>query len=59
MQQLGKHIPATNVHTTTEGNPLLDNRAVNTVSFVGSVPRSYKGIEKMQQRDRVQRGVQQ
>jgi hypothetical protein len=46
-QRLGKHIPAIHVQATIEGHPLLGNRAVNMVFSVSSVPRSYKGTEKM------------
>jgi hypothetical protein len=48
-QRVGKHIPATQVHATIEGHPLLDNGQINThfrkektVFSVGYVPRNYK-----------------
>jgi hypothetical protein len=40
-QQLDKNILATNAHATTEGYPLLVNRAVKMVFSMGSVPRLY------------------
>jgi hypothetical protein len=38
-QRLDKNIPATNVHATIEGYPLVGNGVVNTVFSMGSVPR--------------------
>jgi hypothetical protein len=43
-QWIGKNIPATNVHVTVEGYLLLGNGAVNTVFYMGSVPRLYNEI---------------
>jgi hypothetical protein len=40
-QRHGKHIPATNMHATIRGYPLLGNGAVNTVFSMGSDPRLY------------------
>jgi hypothetical protein len=51
-QRLGKHIPATNLHSTIEGYSLLVNGAVNMAFSVRSVPRSYKGTGKTRRSSR-------